>query len=233
MDGQALKAARAQSEETPATPAPKRRRAYLPAAERRRQIIEAAQQVFAHNNLQGARTRDIAKAADVNQATLFEHFASKEELFIEAVVQPLLDAMLGMRERARIFETAATWEEVLERANASSRGHLDRIIQLYPLLIAALFSDPVLGRKLYNEHIIPLLKQRGEAIALITKEEITPEFVGLATFGIYFAIAMDQSFGGKSGTVDDLARQATDFSLFGFAKELSALRAEGRVKLKD
>src|ERR1700758_3572232 len=101
MEGDMLEASPA----TEAAPT-RRRRAYLPAAERRRQIIEAAQQVFARANLQGARPRDIAKAADVNQATLFEHFASKEDLFIEAVVQPLLEAMDGMRERTRDYEAS-------------------------------------------------------------------------------------------------------------------------------
>ena len=73
--------------------------AYLPAAERRKSIIAAAQEVFARSNLQGARTRDIAKTADVNQATIFEHFESKEALFQAAVVKPLIDAMRGMHER--------------------------------------------------------------------------------------------------------------------------------------
>jgi len=81
----------------PAAP-PRVRRSYLRAPERRAQIIAAAQQVFAQSNLKGARTRDIAKAAKVTQATLFEHFASKEELFEEAVVKPLLDTMRGMTE---------------------------------------------------------------------------------------------------------------------------------------
>ena len=57
---------------------PKPPRAYLPAAQRRKLIIAAAQEVFARTNLQGARTRDIARAAEVNQATIFEHFESKK-----------------------------------------------------------------------------------------------------------------------------------------------------------
>lgn len=221
MDGQTLKAPPAKE-----ATAPKRRRAYLPAAERRRQIIEAAQQVFARTNLQGARTRDIARAADVNQATLFEHFASKEELFIEAVVQPLFEAMDGMRERTRDYEASGSWSDALEKAHASSRSHLDGIIRLYPLLVAALFSDPALGEKLYRDHIAPLLKRRGEAIARLTKDGFTPEFVGLATFGVYFAIAMDQAFGSPLGTVSEMAGQATNFSLFGFARDMKELHGE-------
>ena len=210
----------------PLDAAPKRRRAYLPAAERRRQIIEAAQLVFSRANLQGARTRDIAREADVNQATLFEHFASKEELFVVAVVEPLLEAMDGMRERTRTYEASGSWNEALEKAHASSRRHLDGIIRLYPLLTAALFSDPELGGRLYREHIAPMLKKRGEAIARLTKNGFTPEFVGLATFGVYFAIAMDQAFGAASGDVPALAHQATNFALFGFARDIKELHGE-------
>lgn len=226
MEGQSLEAQSLDTGRATEAAAPKRRRAYLPAAERRRQIIEAAQQVFARANLQGARTRDIARVADVNQATLFEHFASKEELFIEAVVQPLLEAMDGMRERTRDYEASGSWTEALEKAHASSRRHLDGIIRLYPLLVAALFSDPELGGRLYRGHIAPLLKRRGEAIGRLTKEGFTPEFVGLATFGVYFAIAMDQAFGSASGGLTALAAQATNFSLFGFARDMKELHGE-------
>ena len=94
----------------------KPRRTYLPAKERRKLIIEAAQQVFARSNLQGARTRDIAKAAEVNQATLFEHFDSKEELFHAAVVEPLLEAMRGMQGETQSYEAAESLDEELAQA---------------------------------------------------------------------------------------------------------------------
>ena len=84
----------------------KPRRAYMRADDRRRLILAAAQQVFARSNLQGARTRDIAKAADVTEATLFQHFPSKEALFQAAVIEPLLETMRGSEERARIYEAA-------------------------------------------------------------------------------------------------------------------------------
>lgn len=221
MDGRTMKAI-----PDPEAVTPKRRRAYLPAAERRRQIIEAAQQVFARTNLQGARTRDIARAADVNQATLFEHFASKEELFVQAVVQPLLEAMDGMRERTRDYEASGSWTDALEKAHASSRRHLAGIIRLYPLLTAALFSDPEMGGRLWRGHIAPLLKRRGEAIARLTKDGIPPEFVGLATFGLYFAIAMDQAFRGSPDDIEELGDLASNFSLFGFAGDMKALHGE-------
>src|ERR1700741_4718588 len=189
-----------------------RRRKYLPAAERRRQIILAAQEVFSRTNLQGARTRDIAKAAEVNQATLFEHFASKEALFQAAVVEPLIEAMQGMHERVHAYQAADSDEELLDLAQASAKIHIERLIEVFPLLTASLFSDADLGKTLYREQIVPLLKQRGEVLDGLLKDAIDPEFAGLALFGMMFAIAMDQTFKGKTpegepADTSDLARR--------------------------
>jgi len=196
-----------------------RRRAYLPAAERRKSIIVAAQEVFAKSNLQGARTRDIARAADVNQATIFEHFASKEALFEEAVVRPLIEAMRGMHERVEIYETADTAAEIAKLAHGSATRHIDDILQIFPLLTAALFSDIDLGKRLYQEHIAPLIAQRGEVLRPLLRDGLDDEFVGLANFGMLFAIAMDRVLGEKYADTGKLAEQFTRMSTGGFARE--------------
>jgi AcrR family transcriptional regulator len=213
--GRAAKSSRAPTD----APAPaKRRRTYLPATERRKLILEAAQQVFARSNLQGARTRDIAKAAAVNQATLFEHFESKEALFHEAVVEPFLEAMQGMRERAKVYEAANGAAEIAELATASTERNLDIMVRIFPLFTAALFSDPELGRKLYCDHIAPLLADRAAAITGIVRESLDPRLVELATFGAFFAIAMDRHFKGGTEDISDIATQFTSLATGGFAK---------------
>lgn len=200
-----------------AAPAPRRK--YLRAEERRRQIILAAQEVFSRSNLQGARTRDIAKAAEVNQATLFEHFDSKEALFHAAVVEPLIEAMQGMYDRMHAYETAETDAELFALAEASAKVHIERLVEVFPLFTAALFSDAELGRKLYQEQILPLLKQRGEVLGGLLRESLEPEFAGLALFGVMFAVAMDQTFRGRTGDPSDLARQLVQLSALGFLKD--------------
>lgn len=198
-----------------------KRRAYLPAAERRKSIIAAAQQVFAHQNLKGARTRDIAKAAEVNQATIFEHFESKEALFQEAVVQPLLEAMQGMHGRKEVYETAETPDEMASLALESATRHVGDMIDIFPLLAAAMFSDPDLGRELYRESVAPLIRQRGRILDGLTREGLDLDFVGLAVFGMQMAIAMDRHFGDPERQTDlsDLARQFTRMATGGFARD--------------
>lgn len=215
----ATRSTSAKAERPDKAAAPKQRRAYLPAHERRRLIIEAAQQVFARSNLQGARTRDIAKAAEVNQATLFEHFESKEALFHEAVVLPLMDAMRGMQVRAQAYEAAHSFEEMQAIAQQSAQRNFENMGEIFPLLTAALFSDLELGRKLYTEQILPILKQRAQTLGPVIKEGLDPEFVELAHFGIFFALAMDQSLRGKRRDPKKMARQITKFAMTGFAKE--------------
>ncbi len=205
---------------------PRRRRAYLPAAERRKSIIAAAQEVFARVNLKGARTRDIASAAKVNQATIFEHFESKEALFQEAVVAPLIEAMRGMHERMEVYEKAGSPDEIAALALPSANRHMQDMVEIFPLLTAALFSDPELGQLLYRDHIAPLVRQRGQVLDGIVREGLDLDFVGLANFGMLFAVAMDLHFGGGEADLPDLARQFTRMSTGGFARERHNERLE-------
>src|SRR5215217_5114597 len=58
-------------------------------AKRRELILDAARQAFLAYGYSGARTRDIADRAGITEALLYRHFASKQELFEEAIVTPL------------------------------------------------------------------------------------------------------------------------------------------------
>ncbi|HEX6425754.1 MAG TPA: TetR/AcrR family transcriptional regulator [Acidimicrobiales bacterium] len=55
----------------------------LPAARRRRQLLEVARRVFAERGFHNASMNDIAVAAGVTKPVLYQHFASKRELFAE------------------------------------------------------------------------------------------------------------------------------------------------------
>jgi AcrR family transcriptional regulator len=202
------------------------RRAYRPAAERRAQIIAAAQAAFIRGNFSGARTRDIADAANVNQATLFKHFATKEALFEEAVMRPLIDAMRGMQERVEVYEAARTPAEMAELAEASTLRHLEDMQRILPLLTTALFSDLDVGRKLFRDYLEPLIRERGEVLRPLVKDGIDPQFVGLASFGMMFAVAMQRWLGESR---DDLAATAAQFnrlSAGGFARNRTSPNTE-------
>lgn len=53
----------------------------LPATERKEQLLEMAVKLFSEQGFDGTSTREIAEAAGVNEALIFRHFRTKEDLF--------------------------------------------------------------------------------------------------------------------------------------------------------
>jgi AcrR family transcriptional regulator len=58
----------------------KQKKLRLSGEERRTQIIDTALTLFAQKGFAGTRTREIAEAAGVSEALIFQHFKTKEEL---------------------------------------------------------------------------------------------------------------------------------------------------------
>lgn len=200
----------------------RQRRAYRPAAERRIEIIAAAQAEFIRANFAGARTREIADAAGVNQATLFKHFPTKEDLFHAAVMQPLIQAMQGMHGRIEVYESAETPAQMGELAEESTIRHLEDMQRILPLLTTALFSDLESGRRVFREQLEPLIRARGEVLAPLAKDGLSAEFLGLASFGMMFAVALQRWFSDRSDGLSTTASEFNQLYTTGFARRKPA-----------
>ncbi|MFT3852536.1 MAG: TetR/AcrR family transcriptional regulator [Ilumatobacteraceae bacterium] len=57
----------------------------LPAPARREQILDVAVQVFARNGFHGTSMNDVADAAGVTKPVLYQHFDSKQELYLALI----------------------------------------------------------------------------------------------------------------------------------------------------
>jgi len=66
---------------------------------KRQDIIKAAIEVFARNGFRGTTTRDLAAHAEVNEAIIFRHFNTKQELY-----RAILEQKLTQRQDARCEE---------------------------------------------------------------------------------------------------------------------------------
>ena len=78
----------------------------LPAEERRVGIVEAAKPLFARHGFAGTTTRQIAQAAGVSEALLFQHFPSKAALYREILLlgcegEPGLERLGGLEPSTR------------------------------------------------------------------------------------------------------------------------------------
>ncbi|ORX03754.1 hypothetical protein AWC29_16950 [Mycobacterium triplex] len=185
----------------PAHPAPARpARSRLTAAERRREIIAAAQSVFATSGLAGSRTSTIADAAGVAESMLYRHFASKQELFEVAVVEPVAEFVEGVISGA---DQLLDWEGPGSRAFYES--FLETMATVLPLLGVALFSDAQEGRRFYNDKIVPLFDRYehkvGVALDGIPGHSVSAAFLSRAVIGIIFLITLDAAYREPAGAL--------------------------------
>lgn len=63
----------------------------MSSTDRQRQLLETALNVFSRKGFKGSTTKEIAAAAGITEAIIFQHFASKEALY-SAVLELNLDA---------------------------------------------------------------------------------------------------------------------------------------------
>jgi AcrR family transcriptional regulator len=96
-------------------PGPRRR---LSAEERRQSILRAASEVFGDRGYEHVRIDDVAAAAGISKALIYEHFASKQELYIELMNSAAMD-MLG---RLVAAASAPGMEGPLRMENAAAAG---------------------------------------------------------------------------------------------------------------
>ncbi len=113
-----------------------RARKRLPAPQRRAAIIKAARAVFvARGDVGSATIRDIAKKARINEAVIYQHFASKEDLFEAAIVEPLEEAVRLIRRftRERPPVTEEEWRTRVRQYNLHMAAAMKEIGPLLEL----------------------------------------------------------------------------------------------------
>jgi AcrR family transcriptional regulator len=84
----------------------------MPAAERREQLLDIALEVFAHNGYHETSMNALATEAGVTKPVLYQHFASKHELFARVL------ARTGDRLHAAIAERSAGVDTPRQRVEA-------------------------------------------------------------------------------------------------------------------
>jgi AcrR family transcriptional regulator len=138
----------------------------MPAPLRREALLAAAEEVFARSGYHGASLDDIAQAAGVSKALIYEHFASKRELHASLVSAHVEEIFRRLEANA---QTGATGEERL-------RGGIDAFLSFveeHREAWRALFrdaADPEVG------DIMQRVQNQGTAViaALISADPEAP-----------------------------------------------------------
>jgi AcrR family transcriptional regulator len=124
---------------------------------RRQQILDAAIDLFSRRGFTGTTTREIARAAGVNEALIFRHFARKDDLYAAILQQgahlggtrqwlPELRALVESGKDERLLTT-------LFRRLIAQHDHDHDFLRL--MLYSAL-EEHALTQMFYAEHVEPL-----------------------------------------------------------------------------
>jgi AcrR family transcriptional regulator len=119
------------------------------AEDRRRQILERATELFARQGYQGTTTRQIAQRARVNEAIIFRHFPTKEDLYW-AVLEHHCSTRDGMGELDARLRSGAGDEEILSWI---ARQILGRDTVLLRLLMFSALEHHKLSARFFKAHV--------------------------------------------------------------------------------
>ena len=138
-----------QSSETP-------RARRLTAEARRKSILQAARRAFTETgDMNGTTIRHIAERGGISEGVIYRHFESKDQLFFEAVVEPLTEAVDKLVAAAEVVDRdePLTPERQVETINGLYRQLIHTLEEILPLLGLVLFGDPKVARRFYRREL--------------------------------------------------------------------------------
>ncbi len=137
----------------------------LSGVERREAILAAAMAVFAERGYHGASVDDVATAAGVSKALIYEHFPSKKDLHASLVEREVTDLF------ARLAENASSGRHGADRM----RGGVDAFLGFVEERRVAwrlLFRDAADGE---NADVLDRAETRAVTAIVALSEDQTPE----------------------------------------------------------
>ncbi|MCX2929882.1 TetR/AcrR family transcriptional regulator [Mycobacterium sp. CVI_P3] len=193
-----------------ATDVTRRRRRMTP-EDRRAQILAAARSVFLDYGFAGTRVRDIAERAGITENLVYVRFANKNEIYQAAVTDPL--DRLVEHLASTITEMSAAGQSRRELFEAFHAELYTSMVEMAPLLAAALFSVPEVGRAYYSDVFLP---QFTEAISgVITDvtgfdvDSLELDVLVEGVLGLHLGLSLDSIFATQPVPVDVVARTLT------------------------
>ncbi|HRE01362.1 MAG TPA: helix-turn-helix domain-containing protein, partial [Ilumatobacteraceae bacterium] len=109
------------------------RRPRLRAADRRTLILEAARRAFsASGDVRGTTVKQIAEEAGISEGILYRHFDSKDELFVQAAVEPLTAAMQTIIDSVSGLDLTKFGPELHDSSVQYWQETIDAVTELVP-----------------------------------------------------------------------------------------------------
>ena len=132
----------------------------VPAEGRRLQILDVATELFARQGFNGTTTRQIAQRAAVNEAIIFRHFPTKEDLYW-AVIENQIALMPG---RAKLDARLSADGDVHAVLVGIAEDLLNRDTTLTRLLLFTALEKHELSDRFYRTHVAGYFEQLADFI---------------------------------------------------------------------
>jgi AcrR family transcriptional regulator len=148
---------------TEGAPRPRRR---LTAEARKSSILAAARRAFTETgDMNGTTIKVIAKHSGISEGVIYRHFESKDQLFFEAVVEPLKKAVDDLVAATAVADRdePLTPQRQLETMTGLYRQLTSTLEQVLPLLGLVLFGDPRVAQRFYRENFAVAMDRLAEA----------------------------------------------------------------------
>lgn len=138
--------------------------------DRSMQILEAAMAVFVEKGFTGTTTVEIAEAAGISEVTLFRHFSTKQEIFLEGIKPILFSTLKESIETSKEMSPKDKLEYILyERIQLISNNY--KVVKLI-LMEASLLAE--LGNENFIDKISGIIKSMLKEMGILAENE---EFV--------------------------------------------------------
>ncbi len=135
--------------------------------DRRKQILDAAMSVFVEKGYNGTTTLEIAEAAGISEVTLFRHFSTKQDLFLEGIKPILYSTLEESIKTSKEMEPEDKLAYILyERIKLISSNY--KVVKLI-LMETPLLSE--LGTENFIDKIFGILKSMLKEIGIPAENE--------------------------------------------------------------
>jgi AcrR family transcriptional regulator len=176
----------------------------LTAEARKRSILEAARRAFSETgDMNGTTIRAIAERGGISEGVIYRHFESKDQLFFEAVVEPLRDAVDALVAATEVVDRdePLTPERQLETMEGLYRQLIATLDEVLPLLGLVLFGDPKVAKRFYRENLAVAMDRLAaawkEVEARYGFEVESPDISARAVMGMALIVALEGNYNPK------------------------------------
>ncbi|HEY5396364.1 MAG TPA: helix-turn-helix domain-containing protein [Trebonia sp.] len=183
------------------TATPRRR---LTAQARKSSILAAARRAFTETgDMNGTTIKLIAERSGISEGVIYRHFESKDQLFFEAVVEPLKKAVDDLVTATELIDKdePLTPERQLAGMTGLYKQLVATLVDVLPLLGLVMFGDPVVAKKFYRENFSVAMDRLAEAWREVENRYgfpfESPDIAARAVMGMALQLALESKHGKK------------------------------------